>query len=141
MQIGFTLKQQFDSVFKNHLNKKMGQFCLNLFLENYTKQGYLDGTGKFIKWKPLSAKYEAIKARKKPGYPIGVYSTDLKQGFNIKYNSRGFKISNNTEYADDFNEVRPILYTDTSIDAKMVEFIDKEMSKIFTNMAKKISNK
>ena len=132
MTVGFSFEQEYKSIIGSRLLKKIGQYNLNIFLKNYTMEGYLKN-GVFIKWKPLSDKYKAIKERKKPGYSIGVYTTKLKQGFNIKYNSKGFAISNTVDYADDFNNERPILYQDVSIDNEIMGYIDVEVQKIFKN--------
>lgn len=139
--VSFNFEQEFNNVLKKGLNMRMGQYCLKLFLKNFTKEGYLDGNGSFLKWKPLSAKYLDVKNKKYNGYPIGVATTKLKQSFEITYQSNGFKIENTAEYAEFFNDERPILYQDSSIDKEMIKFIDEEMNKLFQNHTKKYGNK
>lgn len=142
MEVGFNFDQEFDSIFKSRLNKKMGQYCLTLFLKNFTKEGYLDGNGSFLHWKAL--KQSTINSKESKGkgnYPINVDTALLKRSFNIKYKNNGFDISNIAPYAGYVQAERPILYTDISIDQKMIEFIDEEMSKLFAKQAKKLNNK
>lgn len=134
----FSFPKEFDIILKKRLNREMGQYCLQLFLRNYTKEGYLDGNGVFTKWKPLSKKYESYKELKYPGMPIGVATADLKKSFNLTFTDNGFDITNNSEYAEFFHKERPIIYADSSVDKKMVKFIDDEMQKIFAQTHKNL---
>lgn len=137
--VEFNFEREFNTIAGSRLNKKMGQYCLTLFLKNFTKEGYLNGQGSFLRWKSLSLAYDISKTKAKPGYPIGYFTGDLKKSFNIKYNTNGFVISNTSPHAVYFNEERPILYQDTSIDNEMVRYIDIEVQKIFKNLQNRLN--
>jgi hypothetical protein len=137
--VEFNFEREFNTIAGSRLNKKMGQYCLNLFLKNFTKEGYLNGQGSFLKWKSLSLAYDISKSKSKPGYPIGFVTGKLKSSFNIKYKSNGFEINNNSEHAEYFHKERPILYQDSSIDNEMIGYIDEEVQKIFKNLKNKLN--
>lgn len=137
--VEFNFEREFNTIAGSRLNKKMGQYCLTLFLKNFTSEGYLSGQGSFLKWKSLSLNYDKFKSNKKPGYPIGFFNGDLKKSFNIKYKTRGFVISNTSPHAVYFNEERPILYQDSSIDNEMVRYIDEEVQNIFKKLRNRLN--
>ncbi len=124
----FDFEKVFTSIIGKQLNMKFGQHCLKVFLKNFTQESYLKN-GSLLKWKPLTDKYSAYK-KTKNNYPIGVFTTKLKTSFSIDYNTNGFEIKNDCEYAQFFDEERPILYQDNTIDKVMLDFIDVELKKI-----------
>lgn len=145
--VEFNFAREFNNIAGSRLNKKMGQYCLTLFLKNFTKEGYLNGQGSFLRWKSLTPNYEAYK-NGKTGYikkgiklnnPIGVFTGDLKKSFNIKYKTSGFVISNTSQHAEYFHNERPILYQDTSIDDEMVRYIDIEVQNIFKKLRNRLT--
>ncbi len=147
MFVNFNFEKEFNTILFSRLNQKMGQHCFKLFLQNFKKEGYLNGNGHFLMWKPLSPKYKAMKDGEKGytrkgvryNYPMGVFTGELKKSFVINYRNNGFSIRNTSEHAEHFHKERPILYQDESIDNEMIKFIHKEVSGMFKDIQKKLN--
>lgn len=138
--------KEIDTIFKSRLNKKIAQYTLKIFLTNFSREGYLNGNGGFMKWASLSKSTIYQKDKKGKGsFPIGYDTGLLKRSFNIQYTQNGFWITNDCEHASYFHNgdknqpSRPIIYDDISIHKEVENMINIEMLKLFEDTAKKLN--
>jgi len=106
------------------------------YLDKYDREGYMPGNN-FINWKDLTN--ATLKMRAKKGFPYPQYkklvnSGKLRRNLKVVATTKGINIFNNTDYADEQNDIRPFIYESEQLTQQFANHLANNIASELNNM-------